>query len=70
MRDKLLLSVDEASELIGFSGRQGWRFVASGDLFSVKRGRRRLVPRQAVDEFVRLLLLSGGPPDWLPWEAA
>jgi excisionase family DNA binding protein len=43
-----MVSVDEAGRLLGVSRATAWRMVRRGDLPSVRRGRRRLVPSRAV----------------------
>lgn len=47
-----LLSVPETCRLLGVGRSSLYGMMASGKVHSVKIGRRRLVPREAVDEFV------------------
>jgi excisionase family DNA binding protein len=54
-----LLSVEQACELLGVSRSAGYRAAATGDLPTVRWGRRLYVPA------ARLLELLG-----LPWEKA
>ena len=54
-----LLSVEQACELLGVSRSAGYRAAATGDLPTVRWGRRLYVPT------ARLLDLLG-----LPWEKA
>jgi excisionase family DNA binding protein len=54
-----LLSVEQACELLGVSRGAGYRAAASGDLPTLRWGRRLYVPT------ARLLELLG-----LPWEKA
>jgi excisionase family DNA binding protein len=54
-----LLSVEQASELLGVSRSAGYRAAATGDLPTMRWGRRLYVPS------ARLLELLG-----LPWEKA
>jgi len=54
-----LLSVEQACELLGVSRSAGYRAAATGDLPTVRWGRRLYVPT------ARLLELLG-----LPWEKA
>jgi len=50
------LNVREAGKIIDASYAETKRLIASGTLFSVKRGRRRLVPNSAVQEYIRRLI--------------
>jgi excisionase family DNA binding protein len=43
---------EDAARLLGLSVRETKRRIASGELHSVKLGRRRLIPRQAVSDFL------------------
>lgn len=52
----LLLSVDEAALLLGLGRTTTYQLVLSGRLASVKVGRRRLVPRRCLEEFVDALV--------------
>ena len=45
----LLVSVPEAARLLGVGTTFGWAMVRSGELPSVKLGRRVLVPRAALE---------------------
>ena len=54
-----LLSVEQACELLGVSRSAGYRAAATGDLPTVRWGRRLYIPT------ARLLELLG-----LPWEKA
>jgi len=51
---KETLIVPEAAAALGIGDTLAWRLVQTGDLRTVKLGRRRLVPRAALDD-----LLSG-----------
>ena len=53
--EKLLLNVEEASRLVGLGRSKFYTEVLSGRCESVKVGRRRLIPRTALDEFIELL---------------
>lgn len=59
LRDELdepeadLLSVEETAARLNLSERTVRSFVSDGTLPSAKIGRRRLIPREAVDEFIR-----------------
>ena len=47
------LSVDEAAEATSLGRSKLYGLIGSGELRSVKVGRRRLVPAGAVAEFIR-----------------
>lgn len=51
--DAELLSVGETATSLNVSERTVRSFVSDGTIPSVKIGRRRLIPREAVDEFIR-----------------
>jgi excisionase family DNA binding protein len=51
--DKLLLSRNEAAELLNLSTRSVDYLVAEGRLPSRKFGKRRLIPRDAVERIAR-----------------
>jgi len=44
----LTLSVPEAAQLLGLSSNHAWRLVATGELPSLRLGRRVLVPRSSL----------------------
>jgi excisionase family DNA binding protein len=48
----LLLRVNEAAALLGIGTTTLREMIARGEIASVRIGRRRLVPRRAVEEFV------------------
>ncbi len=50
--EKLLLDVSEASALLSLGRVVTYRLIMSGELESLKVGRRRLVPRIAIERFV------------------
>jgi len=54
-----LLSVREACRLLGLSRTTLYEKMSSGRLRSVTVGRRRLIPREAIDDFV-----AGLPADY------
>lgn len=43
-----MFTIDEAGRALGVSRATVWRLIQRGDLPSVRRGRRRLVPSTAV----------------------
>ena len=47
-RDRLVVSVGEAAELLGISRAFAYELVARGDLPVIRLGRRRLVPKVAL----------------------
>jgi excisionase family DNA binding protein len=48
-----MVSVDEAGRALGVSRSTVWRLIQRGDLPSVRRGGRRLVPSTAIHTRVR-----------------
>ena len=53
--DRLLYRVDEVVELLSLSRSRVFELLRSGELRSVKQGRRRLVPWSALLEYVEKL---------------
>jgi excisionase family DNA binding protein len=49
------VSVEDAAMLLGIGRTVAYRLVNAGDLRSVKIGRRRLVVRSSIEEFVARL---------------
>lgn len=47
-----LVSVNQAAEALGIGRDLAYRLIAKGVLASIKVGKRRLVPVQALDELV------------------
>jgi excisionase family DNA binding protein len=52
---KLLLTVDEAAHRLGIGRSHTYVYVLKGELPSVKIGRSRRVPVQALQEFIERL---------------
>lgn len=52
---RLLYPVPEVAILLGVGDRTVWSYVDSGELRSVKLGRRRLVPVDAITQFLAKL---------------
>ena len=52
---KLLYDVNEVAELLGLGRSKLYSYVQSGQLRSIKVGRRRKVPADAVSEFIKSL---------------
>lgn len=46
------LSVPEAAERLGVSRAAAWRLIYTGELQSVRIGRRRIVPRSVVNQIL------------------
>ena len=53
---KLLLTVEDAAELLSIGRTNAFRLIKDGELQSVKIGARRLVPRASVEAYVHRLL--------------
>ena len=49
----LLVSVPTAARLLGVGTTFCWELVRSGDISSVRLGRRVLIPRWALEEMIR-----------------
>ena len=62
--DGLLLTIEETAKVLRIGQTRTYELVMSGLLRSVKIGRRRLVLRAGVDEYVTALALeqAGGVP--------
>jgi excisionase family DNA binding protein len=54
-QDKLLLTPEEAAEVLGIGRTKVYALISDGDLLSVRIGNSRRVPRDAVDEFIARL---------------
>jgi excisionase family DNA binding protein len=55
-----MLKVPEAAALMSLGERTVWRMVHDGDIESVKRGRSRRIPRQAVADYIAGLRAASG----------
>ncbi len=53
MENRLLVSVEEASAILSLGRSKVFELVAAGEIESLKVGRRRLIPRQALDAYVQ-----------------
>lgn len=54
-----LLSLTQAKLELGIGRTLVYELIEAGKLRSVKLGRRRLIPREAIEEFVRRLSEAG-----------
>jgi len=57
-----LISVDEAGRALGVSRATVWRLIQRGDLPSIRRGGRRLVPSSAIHSRARRRRSGQLPP--------
>ena len=57
-----MITVEEAGRALGVSRSTVWRLIQRGDLPSVRRRGRRLVPATAVHTRTRRPLTAGIPP--------
>lgn len=55
----LLVSVPEAAHLLGIGLTYGWTMVRSGQLPTVRLGRRILVPRAAIEQLAHATSAAG-----------
>ena len=60
MAELKLLTADEAARLLGVSRSFFYPLVMGGSVRSIKLGRRRLIPAEALDEFVASELVRQG----------
>jgi excisionase family DNA binding protein len=58
MDTQLLLSVEEAADVIGLGRTRTYELVMAKKIQSVKVGRRRLVVRSSLADFVQALLVE------------
>ena len=57
-----MITVEQAGRTLGVSRSTVWRLIQRGDLPSVRRGGRRLVPARAVQGRTRRRRTAGIPP--------
>ena len=55
----LTANPDRAAERLGLGRTKTYELIRTGELRSLKVGRRRLVPLEAIDEFLRQSSTSG-----------
>lgn len=60
--EKVAYRMNEAAELLGISRTKVYELVLSDQLRSIKIGRRRIIPRSALAEFLGDPSLLQGPP--------
>jgi excisionase family DNA binding protein len=53
--DRLLYSVDEAADLLGIGRTFMFRLIATGEIDSLKIGRRRMIPSEALERYIERL---------------
>ena len=71
-KEPMLLSIDEASQRLSIGRSLLYTMLLRGDLASVKVGKRRLVPVNALEAYVAGLVkdqLGDGEPTRVPIEA-
>jgi len=59
-QDRLTLTVEEAAELLGISRGLAYGLVKRGELPKLQLGRRVVVPRKALEDFVAAATLASG----------
>ena len=71
--DRLTVTVDEAARLLGVSRGLAYELVARGELPALRLGRRRVVPRMAIDALIADACAKdggdsepSGPPPQMP----
>lgn len=57
--EKVLLSVEEAAQALGIGRSKAYELILKGDLISIKLGRSRKVPVEAISAFVKASLENG-----------
>ena len=60
---RVLLSVEEAAQRLNVGRTTVYALIKAGDLVTVKVGRRRLVPAEAVDAYIAALTNQRQEPD-------
>jgi excisionase family DNA binding protein len=63
MVEKLLYSITEGAPILGVGRTTAYQLVADGEIETVKVGSRRLIPAQALSDFVNRLRAEGGAGD-------
>ena len=50
--ESLAFPVEDAARILGLGERMTWKLIEQGELLSFKVGRRRLVSKRALEDFV------------------
>lgn len=58
--DSLLLSLNGAACALGLGRRKTWELAQSGEIPTIRIGRRRLVPRAALEQWIADRTEGGG----------
>jgi excisionase family DNA binding protein len=53
--EKLLLSAEDVAEALTISRTRVYEILAAGELFSVKLGKVRRIPRESLNEYIEKL---------------
>jgi excisionase family DNA binding protein len=61
MADQILMSVRQTAQVLGLSERHTWTLIRSGRLPSVVLGKRRMVPRKLLEDYLHELAMIGRP---------
>ena len=56
--DKITYNMDEVSVMLGLSRPTVWKLMHSGEIFTIRIGRRMLIPKEQFDK------LMSGKKDW------
>ena len=56
----LFVSIRDAAQIIGLGRSKVWELVASGDIFSVREGTRRLIPVSALNDWAQRKIAETG----------
>ena len=62
MEDKLAISVEEAGRLLGISRGLAYQLAASGELKTLRLGRRLVVPKDAIRKMLEDASERGSTP--------
>jgi excisionase family DNA binding protein len=57
----MLLKIEEVVRILSLGRSQVYKLITSGELRSIKIGRSRRIPRQALAEFLAKLEAASGP---------
>ena len=60
--ERMAFSVETGAQIVGVAPRTLWKAVASGELETVKIGRRRLVTREALRDYLARHVESAPTP--------